>query len=119
MLSSRGRLLRGIGLLARLGLAAVWLISGAIKVADPGQTYLAVQAYDVLPEPLVGVVATAMPLAELVFGALLLFGAATRLTALASAALLVVFIARGGAVVGPRAHDRLRLLRGRRRGGAG
>ncbi|EHK88070.1 DoxX family protein [Saccharomonospora azurea] len=93
MLSSRGRLLRGIGLLARLGLAAVWLISGAIKVADPGQTYLAVQAYDVLPEPLVGVVATAMPLAELVFGALLLFGAATRLTALASAALLVVFIA--------------------------
>jgi uncharacterized membrane protein YphA (DoxX/SURF4 family) len=90
---SRGRLSSGIGLLARLGLAAVWLISGAIKVADPGQTYLAVQAYDVLPDSLVGVVATAMPLAELVFGVLLLLGAATRITAVASAALLVAFIA--------------------------
>jgi uncharacterized membrane protein YphA (DoxX/SURF4 family) len=93
VLSSRGRLLRGVGLLARLGLAAVWLISGVAKVADPGQTYLAVQAYDVLPEDLVGVVATALPLVEVVFGVLLVVGAATRFTAVASAALLVVFIA--------------------------
>ena len=38
-----------IGTLARLGLAAVWLVSGGIKAADPGQTYVAVRAYDVLP----------------------------------------------------------------------
>ncbi|EHR59818.1 putative membrane protein [Saccharomonospora cyanea NA-134] len=93
VLLSRGRLLQGIGLLARIGLAAVWLISGTFKVADPGQTYLAVQAYDVLPEGLVRVVATALPLAEIVFGLLLLFGMVTRITAIASAVLLVVFVA--------------------------
>ncbi|MEY7974248.1 MauE/DoxX family redox-associated membrane protein [Saccharomonospora xinjiangensis] len=93
MLPSRGRLLRGVGLLVRLGLAAIWLVSGVLKVSDPGQTYLAVQAYDILPDSLIGVVATALPLVEIVLGLLLLFGVATRITAVASAALLVVFIA--------------------------
>ena len=32
-----------------LGLAAVWLVSGALKLADPGQTLIAVKAYQVLP----------------------------------------------------------------------
>ena len=93
VLPSRGRLLDGIGLVARLGLAAVWLISGGIKFADPGQTYLAVQAYEILPEGLVGIVATALPLVEIVLGLLVLFGAATRVTAVVSAAVLVAFIA--------------------------
>jgi uncharacterized membrane protein YphA (DoxX/SURF4 family) len=78
---------------ARLGLAAVWLISGGIKFADPGQTYLAVQAYEILPEGLVGIVATALPLVEIVLGLLVLLGAATRITAVVSAVVLVGFIA--------------------------
>lgn len=93
VLPSRGRLLDGIGLVARLGLAAVWLISGGIKFADPGQTYLAVQAYEILPEGLVGIVATVLPLVEIVLGLLVLLGAATRITAVVSAVVLVGFIA--------------------------
>lgn len=82
-----------IGTLARLGLAAVWLVSGAVKLADPGQTYIAVQAYDVLPHGLVGVVATALPLVEIVLGLALLAGVATRYVAGAALVLLLVLIA--------------------------
>lgn len=86
-------MLDGIGTLARLGLAAVWLVSGGLKLADPGQTYLAVAAYDLLPRDLIGPVATAMPLAEVVLGLLLLLGVVTRLSAVFSALLLCAFIA--------------------------
>lgn len=82
-----------IGTLARLGLAAVWLISGGLKVTDPEQTYLAVSAYDVLPAGLVGVVAAALPFVELALGVLLLVGYGVRPVAVASAVLLVVFVA--------------------------
>lgn len=82
-----------IGTLARLGLAAVWLVSGGLKIADPGQTYIAVQAYDVLPHALVRPVATGLPLLELVLGLLLLAGLATRWVAGASLLLLAVLVA--------------------------
>lgn len=82
-----------IGTLARLGLAAVWLISGGLKAADPEQTYVAVQAYDVLPAGAGGVVAAALPFVELTLGALLLVGLGTRLAAVASLVLLAAFVA--------------------------
>lgn len=82
-----------VGTVARLGLAAVWLVSGGLKVADPDQTYLAVQAYDVLPNAAVRVVATVLPWFELALGVLLLLGIATRLMAVVSAVLLVLFMA--------------------------
>ncbi|GHF16799.1 hypothetical protein GCM10017786_58420 [Amycolatopsis deserti] len=85
--------LDAVGTLVRLGLAAVWLVSGIAKISDSGQTYLAVKAYEVLPDALLHPVATALPLAELVLGAFLLLGLATRWVAIASAVLLVVFIA--------------------------
>jgi uncharacterized membrane protein YphA (DoxX/SURF4 family) len=85
--------LDALGTLARLGLAAVWLISGAVKISDPGQTYIAVKAYDVLPTSLVGPVATALPLLELVLGVLLLVGLGTRLAAVLAGLLLLVLIA--------------------------
>ena len=85
--------LDAVGTLARLGLAAVWLISGAVKIADAGQTYIAVQAYDVLPHGLVGVVATALPIVELLLGLFLLAGLATRYVAGAAVLLLLVLIA--------------------------
>jgi uncharacterized membrane protein YphA (DoxX/SURF4 family) len=82
-----------VGTLVRLGLAAVWLVSGSIKVFDPGQTYLAVKAYQVLPDSMVNVVATGQPLLELALGVFLLVGLLTRVTAVVSALLLLLFIA--------------------------
>lgn len=85
--------LDAVGTLVRLGLAAVWLVSGFAKISDSGQTYLAVKAYDVLPDALLHPVATALPLLELALGAFLLLGLATRRVGVASAVLLAVFIA--------------------------
>jgi uncharacterized membrane protein YphA (DoxX/SURF4 family) len=85
--------LDAVGTLARLGLAAVWLVSGALKLADPGQTLIAVRAYDVLPDGLTGVVALALPLVELVLGLFLLAGLATRWAAGVALVLLAVLVA--------------------------
>jgi uncharacterized membrane protein YphA (DoxX/SURF4 family) len=81
-----------IGLLVRLGLAAVWLVSGAIKVSDLNQTYIAVQAYDLLPGSVSSLAAGALPFLELALGVLLLVGLGTRLTAIVSIVVLVAFI---------------------------
>lgn len=82
-----------IGTVARLGLAAVWLVSGVLKAIDPDATYVAVRAYDVLPKAGVTVVATVLPWLEIVLGLLLLAGVAVRTVAVASAMLLLVFVA--------------------------
>ncbi|MGH3799565.1 MAG: DoxX family protein [Pseudonocardiaceae bacterium] len=81
-----------MGIVVRLGLAAVFLASGVLKVIDPAQTRVAVGAYQMLPAGLVGPVATVLPLAELALGTLLVAGAFTRWTALASAVLLMVLM---------------------------
>lgn len=85
--------LDGIGLLVRVGLAVVWLISGAIKVADPAQFATAVQAYRLFGPGLAGVIAGVVPFVELVLGALLVAGLGTRLVAVVSAVLFVAYIA--------------------------
>lgn len=82
-----------LGTVARVGLAAVWLISGWLKAVDPEQTYLAVSAFDVLPAFMLSPVAAALPLLELALGLLLLCGFGVRPAAVASALLLAVFIA--------------------------
>jgi uncharacterized membrane protein YphA (DoxX/SURF4 family) len=82
-----------IGTVARFGLAAVFLVSGLLKAVDPDQTYIAVRAYDVLPDVGVEVVAALLPWVELALGLLLLAGVGTRLVAALSAALLLVFVA--------------------------
>ena len=82
-----------VGTVARLGLAAVFLVSGVLKAVDPDATYVAVRAYDVLPKAGVALVAGILPWLEIVLGLLLLAGLATRVVAVASAGLLVVFIA--------------------------
>jgi uncharacterized membrane protein YphA (DoxX/SURF4 family) len=89
----RVRVLDLVGTLARLGLAAVWLISGGLKAADLDQAYVAVRAYDVLPSAAVEVVAVMLPFLELAVGLLLLVGVGTRAVAVLSAVLLVVFVA--------------------------
>ncbi len=87
------RALDAIGTIFRLGLAAVWLISGAIKAVDPNGTYAAVRAYQVLPIGLVGPVAAVLPFLELAFGVLVLVGIGTRLMGVLSGLLLLVYIA--------------------------
>ncbi|MEE2057612.1 MauE/DoxX family redox-associated membrane protein [Rhodococcus artemisiae] len=88
--------IRLVSAAARLGLAAVWLISGWIKFSDPTQTVVAVRAYQLLPNDLVRPVAAALPMVELVLGVLLLVGLAVRPAAMLSAVTLVILI---GAIV--------------------
>jgi uncharacterized membrane protein YphA (DoxX/SURF4 family) len=89
----RTRVLDMIGTLARLGLAAVWLISGGLKAADPLQTTVAVHAYDVLPPIGVEIVAALLPWVEIALGLLLLAGLGTRLVAVLSGLLVLAFMA--------------------------
>lgn len=86
-------MLDGVSTVARLGLAAVWFVSGAIKASDLNQTYIAVHAYDVLPSGVVSVVASVVPFLELALGLFLLLGLGTRLVAVLSAVVLLAFIA--------------------------
>ncbi|HEY3007770.1 MAG TPA: MauE/DoxX family redox-associated membrane protein [Micromonosporaceae bacterium] len=81
------------GTLARVGLAAVWLVAGAAKVTDLAGSGRAVNAYRLMPYDVARVVGAALPFVELALGVLLLIGLATRLAAGVSAGLLVVFIA--------------------------
>lgn len=81
-----------VTLVARLGLAAVWLVSGWIKAADPAQTTVAVEAYRLLPHDLVRPVANTLPFVEIALGLLLLIGLAVRATAVVSAGVLLVLI---------------------------
>ncbi len=94
--SRRVLVLGTAGLLARLGLATVWFLSGFAKASDPRATTVAVRAYQLLPESLVAPVAGALPYLEISLGVLLLLGFATRLAAILSASLLLVFI--GGVI---------------------
>jgi uncharacterized membrane protein YphA (DoxX/SURF4 family) len=82
-----------VGTVFRLGLAAVWLTSGTIKVAHLDDTYAAVRAYQVLPAGLVSPVAGVLPFLELAFGLLVLIGIGQRLMGVLSAVLLLVYIA--------------------------
>jgi uncharacterized membrane protein YphA (DoxX/SURF4 family) len=77
----------------RVGLAAVFLISGAIKASDPGRTWGAVHAYQLMPSVAVTVVAGVLPWFELALGALLLIGLGVRIVAVISGLLLLAFIA--------------------------
>ena len=93
---NRSHLLDLVGTVARLGLAAVWLVSGTLKAVDPDQTVVAVRAYDVLSGAAVDVVAAVLPFLEIGLGLLLVLGIGTRLVAVVSALLLLVFLAGVG-----------------------
>lgn len=82
----------GLGLVARLLLAGVWLVSGFLKAVDPNQTRLAVEAYRLMSRGQARIVAMVLPYAEIAVGVIVLLGLATRLGAILSALLLVVFI---------------------------
>jgi uncharacterized membrane protein YphA (DoxX/SURF4 family) len=82
-----------ISTVARLGLAAVFLIAGATKVGDLAESGRAVNAYRLMPFEVAKVVGAAQPFLEIAVGLLLVLGVATRLVAGIGAVLLVLFIA--------------------------
>ncbi len=78
---------------ARLVLAVVWAWAAVTKIGDPAAAVRAVRAYRVLPEWLAKGVGYGLPFLELTLAVLLLAGLATRVAAVVSAVLLVVFLA--------------------------
>lgn len=76
----------------RLVLGGVLVVAGAIKIPDPAAAVRAVRAYQLLPESIVGPVAFGLPVVEVAVGLALLAGVFLRAAALASAALLIVFM---------------------------
>jgi uncharacterized membrane protein YphA (DoxX/SURF4 family) len=81
---------------ARLLLGVVLVVAGALKLPDPAAAARAVRAYQLLPEALVGPVAFGLPVVEIAVGLALLAGVFVRTAAIASAVLMVVFLAAVG-----------------------
>jgi uncharacterized membrane protein YphA (DoxX/SURF4 family) len=81
---------------ARLLLGGVFLVAGALKIPDPAAAERAVRAYRLLPEALVAPVAFGLPVVEIAVGLALIVGVFVRTAAIASAVLLVVYIAGVG-----------------------
>jgi uncharacterized membrane protein YphA (DoxX/SURF4 family) len=77
---------------ARLFLAGVFVWAGWPKLLDPEGTVRSVRAFQLLPEALVGPFGYALPMAELVIAALLVAGLFTRVAALLTAAMMVMFL---------------------------
>lgn len=80
----------GTGL--RLTIGGVLLVAGALKVANPAASALAVRAYQLLPYDLAGSVGYALPVVEILVGVLLVVGLFTRVAASVAAALLLAFV---------------------------
>ena len=78
---------------ARIGLGVVMAYAGILKLLEPRQALRAVQAYRILPPSLDDIVAFGLPILEIAVGVLLVLGLGTRLAALVTGGLMVVFIA--------------------------
>ena len=85
-----------ISTVARLGLAAVFLTAGALKIGDLAASGRAVNAYRLMPFEVARTVGAVQPFLEIALGLLLLAGLAVRVSAGIGAVLLVVFV--GGIV---------------------
>lgn len=81
-----------IGLLARLVLGVVWLWAGGAKLGHLEESVLAVRGYKLLPYEVAQVVGYALPMFEVLLGALLVLGLLTRWAGLASALLMLAFV---------------------------
>ena len=77
---------------ARVVLGVVLLVAGAAKIVDPQASVAAVRAYELLPDGVATGVGWGLPFVEVALGVLLLAGIAVRPAALATAALLAVFV---------------------------
>jgi uncharacterized membrane protein YphA (DoxX/SURF4 family) len=79
--------------LLRVGLGAVFLIAGGLKLFDPGGSVGSVAAYRIFPTWAEEVIGRGLPIVEVAVGGLLLIGVWTRVAAAAAGALLLAFIA--------------------------
>jgi uncharacterized membrane protein YphA (DoxX/SURF4 family) len=84
--------LRVIHWLSRLFLASVFVYSGYVKLQEPLQFAVAIQAYKLAPEAMIYPLATYLPWFELFLGLLLLSGWKIRYSAMATTGLLLFFI---------------------------
>lgn len=75
----------------RVGLGAVALVAGLTKMSDLPASVRAVRAYQLLPEGLAVLIGNALPLVEVIVGALLVLGLFTRVSAAAFGLMLVAF----------------------------
>lgn len=81
-----------IGTAVRIGLAVVWAWAGLAKISDPAAAAQAVRVYRLLPEALVKPFGYGLPFLELALALLLLVGLGTRIAAVISGVLLLVYI---------------------------
>jgi uncharacterized membrane protein YphA (DoxX/SURF4 family) len=81
---------------ARLVVGIVWIVAGALKVGDLTASGRSVVAYRLLPYDASMFLGAVLPFLEIVLGALLVLGLATRLAAAISVVLFAVYI---GAII--------------------
>ena len=82
-----------ISLVARLGLGVMWLYYAVPKLSLSSDALeLAVRNFQILPTSLANAFGVAQPYLELAFGVLVILGLGTRLVAVFSAVLLLVYI---------------------------
>ena len=77
---------------ARVFLAGVFVLAAYPKLTDTEATVRSVRAFELLPEAAVRPFAYGMPLVELCLALILLLGIATRLGAILTAAMMVMYI---------------------------
>lgn len=82
----------GISLVARLALGAIFFWASLFKIVGPEEFAINIATYQILPDPVLNVMAITLPWLELVVGILLVAGALSRESALATAGMLVMFI---------------------------
>jgi uncharacterized membrane protein YphA (DoxX/SURF4 family) len=86
------RVVAWFGFAVRLAAAAVWIISGALKIPQIQTFQVLVQRYGMLPDALSGPFAYILPFFELALGLYLAAGLFVRGTALAGTLLFAVFL---------------------------
>ena len=80
------------GLAARLILGGVLLVAGWLKAFHFDKAQMAVRAYEVLPISVANVVGVILPWLEIAMAILLILGVAVRPMAIATSALMILFI---------------------------
>lgn len=77
---------------ARLVLGVVLIMAGWLKIGNPAESALAVEAYQLLPKSLATTVGYGLPILEVVIGVLLVVGLLTRAAGLIAGLLMLAFV---------------------------
>lgn len=85
--------MKWFGLFSRLVLGGVLFLAGWLKIFEFDKAQMAVRAYEVLPISIANLLGVTLPWIEIGIAILLILGVAIRGAAIASAILMLVFIA--------------------------